>query len=312
MALFAIKNGLTERFKLSDFRLERDLQYLVENNLKSIFNCRFVASEFSTGNLHSGRIDTLALSEDSNPVIIEYKKVASSELINQSLYYLHWMMDHKGDFQIAVNQALGSECIVDWSAIRVICIAPEYKKYDLHAAQVMGANIELWQYKLYENDILNIEEVFRKTDISHSQQTELKIKDIRTVDSETKEPTIRRVSVYTIDEHKKLLNSELKDVFEEIRNYIRNLDESIEETAKKLYIAYKTTQNFVCIETRKNKIILYLKLNPEEIHPLPKQGRDVRNIGHYATGDFSITIINKMDFEQTKHLIGLSLKAIGG
>ena len=59
------------------------------------------ASEFSTGNFHSGRIDSLAISEDNNPVIIEYKKVASSELINQSLYYLHWITDHKGDFEIA-------------------------------------------------------------------------------------------------------------------------------------------------------------------------------------------------------------------
>ena len=59
------------------------------------------ASEFSTGNFHSGRIDSLAISEDNNPVIIEYKKVASSELINQGLYYLHWITDHKGDFEIA-------------------------------------------------------------------------------------------------------------------------------------------------------------------------------------------------------------------
>ena len=59
------------------------------------------ASEFSTGNFHSGRIDSLAISEDNNPVIIEYKKVAFSELIYQSLYYLHWITDHKGDFEIA-------------------------------------------------------------------------------------------------------------------------------------------------------------------------------------------------------------------
>ena len=38
---------------------------------------------------HAGRIDSLALSEEDNPVIIEYKKVESSELINQSLFYLH-------------------------------------------------------------------------------------------------------------------------------------------------------------------------------------------------------------------------------
>lgn len=112
--------------------------------MQTIFNCRLIATEFSTGNIHSGRIDTLAISEDNNPVIIEYKKVASSDLINQSLYYLHWIKDHKGDFQIAANKVLGKDIKVDWSDIRVICLAPEYKKYDLHAVQVMGANIELW------------------------------------------------------------------------------------------------------------------------------------------------------------------------
>jgi len=102
MAIFEIEKGLAKRVKPSDFKFEKDLQRLVENNLITIFNCRLIATEFSTGNIHSGRIDTLAISEDSNPVIIEYKKVASSELINQGLYYLHWIKDHKGDFQIAL------------------------------------------------------------------------------------------------------------------------------------------------------------------------------------------------------------------
>ena len=87
MAIFEINSGKAKLIRLSEFRLEKDLQKTIENNLDTIFNCRFVATEFSTGDIHSGRIDTLAISEDNNPVIIEYKKVASSELINQSLYY---------------------------------------------------------------------------------------------------------------------------------------------------------------------------------------------------------------------------------
>lgn len=98
MAIFEIENGYAKKVRLSEFKLEKDLQKLIEKNLATIFNCRFVASEFSIGSIHSGRIDTLAISEDLNPVIIEYKKAASSELINQSLYYLHWIKDHKGDF----------------------------------------------------------------------------------------------------------------------------------------------------------------------------------------------------------------------
>ncbi len=49
--------------------LEIELQTLIEKNLAAVFNCCFAAAEFSTGALHAGRIDCLALSEDLSPVI---------------------------------------------------------------------------------------------------------------------------------------------------------------------------------------------------------------------------------------------------
>src|SRR4030042_1173513 len=147
----------------TNFNLEKDLHNLIEHNLETVFNCRFVASEFSTGQSHAGRIDTMALSEENKPVIIEYKRAESSELINQRLFYLQWIYDHKGDFEIAVQKQLGNNVKVDWSDVRVICIAPNFRKYDLHAVQVMGANIELWSYRFFENSTLYLEEVFRKS-----------------------------------------------------------------------------------------------------------------------------------------------------
>lgn len=144
MPVFAAKPGQElAPIEQTNFPNERELQRLIENSLQPLFRCRFVASEFPTGIQHGGRIDTLALSEDGNPVIIEYKKVASSELVTQSLYYLSWIHDHKGDFEIAARKALGSKVVVDWGDARVICLAPSYKKFDLHAVQVMGTSIEL-------------------------------------------------------------------------------------------------------------------------------------------------------------------------
>src|SRR2546423_5665426 len=137
MPLFNISGDKVAVIETDDFSSEKALQKLIEGSLRTVFNSRFVASEFVTGSLHGGRIDTLALSEDNNPVIIEYKNKASSELVNQSLFYLHWIKDHKGDFAVAASKALGS-VEVDWSDVRVICIAPSYKRYDLHAVQVMG------------------------------------------------------------------------------------------------------------------------------------------------------------------------------
>jgi predicted transport protein len=311
MAIYQLKDGNAALIKLSEFIREKDLQKVIESNLETIFNCRFIATEFSTGNIHAGRIDTLAISEDNNPVIIEYKKVASSELINQSLYYLHWIRDHKGDFQVAVNKALGTHIDVDWSEIRVICLAPEYKKYDLHAVQVMGANIELWQYKLYQNNILNLEEVYRRNEGLHMSD-DGNGKDPVMVEAGKKAALTRKTGIYNIEEHRKKIQGELLELFEEIRQYITNLNSTIEETPKRYYISYKTSQNFVCLEVQKNKIYLYLKINPEEIHPLPYQCRDVRNIGHFGTGDLEVTIRTFKDFEETRYLIDQSLKNIGG
>lgn len=312
MPIFEIEKGVTKRIKPTKFKLEKDLQKLIESNLKTIFNCDFVATEFSTGNLHSGRIDTLALSEDSNPVIIEYKKVASSELINQSLYYLHWMKDHKGDFQVAVNKSLGKDVEIDWSDIRVICLAPEYKKYDLHAVQVMGANIELWQYKIYENGILNIEEVYRRNSTGTSNNSDVNGKNPVMVEAGKKAAITRRTANHTIEQHTENQSKKIIGLFNQIREYIIELDSSIEEAAKKHYIAYKTSQNFVCLQIYKNKISLYLKLNPKEVSPMPKQGRDVSEIGHYGTGDFELTIKSIQDFEETKQIIDKALQNIGG
>lgn len=113
MPLFQITKDDVASVAQSDFEDERSLQRLIERNLKTVFNFRFVATEFSTGSVHAGRIDTLALSEDGNPVILEYKRVASSELVNQSLFYLAWLQDHHGDFEMAAQRTLGPEVDID-------------------------------------------------------------------------------------------------------------------------------------------------------------------------------------------------------
>src|SRR4051812_9462211 len=109
MPFFTISKSQLVPVEPVNFATEKELQKLIEENLGPVFNCRFVATEFSTGERHSGRIDTLALSEDGNPVIIEYKIVESSDLINQSLFYLSWIKDHRGDFEIAVQKKYGNK-----------------------------------------------------------------------------------------------------------------------------------------------------------------------------------------------------------
>lgn len=308
MPLFDIKDKRLNSIEKSNFVREKELQNLVEQNLDTVFSCRFVASEFSTGKSHAGRIDTLALSEENNPVIIEYKKVESSELINQSLFYLQWIYDHKGDYEIAVQKSLGSEINIDWSDVRVICIAPNFRKHDLHAVQVMGANIELWSYRLFDNSTIYFEEVFSKS----YESAGIAIVSEGTKTSARKKTAITRAtSSYTFEEHLRGKPNKIKELAIQIQSFVLDLDPGITENPKKFYVGYKSSQNIVCMETRKEKIILFIKLNPEKIGQLPKICRDVTNIGHYGTGNLEITVKDESDFEIAKSYIEMAHKRLG-
>lgn len=313
MPLFEISNQKLSLIEHTNFSLEKNLQTLIEKNLQTVFNCRFVASEFQTGSQHLGRIDTLALSEDDNPVIVEYKKVESSELINQSLYYLAWLKDHQGDFERAVQKELGHSTEVDWSDIRVICIAPNYKKYDLYAVQVMGANIELWSYNLYQGKFLYLEKVL---------QTSYAPESIAVIEADGKNPVMvaagkkaaqtRATGVYSFDEHLEGKSEDVKDLALAIQDFIMGIDSSIQEAPKKNYIAYKTSQNIACVEMQSQRVLLFLKLNPKEITNPPINSRDMTGKGHYGTGDFEISIKTTDDLEAAKPYIEMAYHKVGG
>ena len=84
--------------------IEKSVQTLFEKNLLALLGVHFLATEFSTTN--GGRIDTLGLDENKCPVILEYKRATNENVINQGLFYLDWLMDHRKDFQWLVMEKL--------------------------------------------------------------------------------------------------------------------------------------------------------------------------------------------------------------
>jgi hypothetical protein len=84
---------------------------------------------------HSGRIDSLGLDENGSPVIFEYKRSVNENVINQSLFYLDWLLDHRAEFELLVmkNLSVQSAEQIDWSGPRLICVASDFTRYDEHA-----------------------------------------------------------------------------------------------------------------------------------------------------------------------------------
>ena len=85
--------------------------------------------------------------------------------------------------------------------------------------------------------------------------------------------------------------------------------ESSEQVVRPL--SNRTSQNFVCMEIQKGKVLLFLKIKAEEFDSLPPNSRDVSNIGHFGTGDFEYTVKTAEDIELGRQLIQRSFVNIG-
>ena len=286
--LFSLNEGVKECTS-SEVVLEKELQTLIEQNMEIFFGVRFLKSEYAVTN---GRMDSIGIDENNSPVIFEYKRSQNENVINQGLFYLDWLLDHKADFKLLVIDKLGKEAAdnIDWSVPCVICVAHDFTKYDMHAVNQMQRNIKLVSYRRYDNGMLLLEHL--NTPI---------VKPI--MENMGDENGTKNSTQKTHLEKLAATSENMKNLYHSICDFIESLGDDIVSNQLKLYLAYKKVQNMVCIEIYNKQIILFLKLNPDTVKLENGFTRDMRSIGHYGTGDLQITIKNAADFERAKPLL---------
>ncbi|KKD22223.1 transporter [Staphylococcus cohnii subsp. cohnii] len=293
--LFKLNNEIAYELYGESMAIEKSLQTVIENNSENLLGISFLASEYSTGKKHAGRIDTLGIDENYSPVILEYKRATNENVINQGLFYLDWLMDHKAEFELLVMKKLNTNYAdkIDWQTPRLLCIAGGFTKYDAHAVQQINRNIELYRYKQFEENLFMLDLV--NTSTLHREKTIINKKTNPDFDKNTS----------IISENINKANQQINDLYNEIYNYLLALSDDVQVKELKFYIAFKRIKNFACIEVLpfQNKILLYIKVNLDCVKLEKGFTRDVTNIGHYGTGNLSITIKNNNDFEKAKPYI---------
>lgn len=291
--LFSVAGGMAREILGTAVALEQSLQSLIERNLDSLLGVRFLASEYSTGPKHGGRIDTLGVDENGSPVIIEYKRATNENVINQGLFYLDWLFDHRAEFKLLVLEKLGKTPAdsIDWSGPRLLCIAGGFTRYDEHAVQQMDRNIELIRYRRFGDGLLLFELVNATAAMPSA-----------TGDTNA---VVGASGDKTISESLSGLQGPLRDLYEELRSYLLALGDDVQEKTLKYYVAFKRIKNFACVEVHPGKGIVrsFVKVDPDSIALVPEFTRDVRKVGHYGTGELEINLRSRDDLERAKHLL---------
>ena len=292
--LFKLTTGKAQEITGAAEGLEKSLQNIMEENLETLLGIRFLASEHPTGKNHGGRIDTLGIDENDCPVIIEYKRTINENVINQGLFYLDWLLDHKAEFKLLIIEQFGKGVAnaIDWAAPRLVCIAADFTKYDEHAVRQINRNIDLLRYRRFGSDLLALELVHR------TSAEEL---------GEDEEPGKSKVAAKSYDKTfittLKELDAQLHDIYDALHAYILALGDDVQTRQRKLYMAYRRIKNFAGVVPAKKGLTLYLKLNPDTVPPEEGFIRDVRKIGHWATGDLEVWIDSKQALKKAQPLI---------
>lgn len=291
LKLFQTQGGTVCELDSSSAPLERGLQTHFETNLETLLGVRFLASEYAT--THGGRMDTLGVDENGYPVIIEYKRDRSENVINQGLFYLDWLMDHRGDFEILVRDRYGKDAAaqIEWSAPRLICIAADFTRYDEHAVKQMGRNIELVRYRKFGDDLLLLELL---TAVSATATT-----------TSVASTGLRSRKDKTVSEYVAGMGPQLAELFADAETYLLARGDDVTKKVTQFYLAYRRIKNFACVEVRPtlNQLKMFLKIDPVTVDLVDGFSRDVRKIGHFGTGDLELTIGSHEDLERAKPLI---------
>lgn len=317
--LFRLESGRAIELLGDASDLEKPLQTLIENNLDVLLGIRFLATEYVTGKTHGGRIDSLGLDENHCPVILEYKRSVGENVINQGLFYLDWLMDHQAEFKLLVMDKLGKEAAdqIDWSAPRLICIAADFTKYDGHAVQQINRNIELIRYRRFGEELLLLEQASsasasRTSGRSASGHNDSKRAKDGQVAQPGSGPMRNGGTDKTVAEHLATMSEPLAVLLASLEDYLLSLGDDVQRKELKLYVAFKRLKNFATVVPQNSRLLLYLHLDVDQVPPPPGIGRDVRQVGHWGTGDMELSLMKPSDLDAVKPLIQMAYDGRGG
>jgi predicted transport protein len=302
MKLYKINGEKISSLSSITFKLEKDIQSLIEKNLEELFNIQFVKSELSIKNF---RIDTLGYNKETNSfVIIEYKKERNFSVIDQGYTYLSLLLNHKAEFVLEYNENTNQQIKrddVDWSQSKVIFISPSFTEYQKHSVNFRDVPFELWEIKQFENNLLSL-----------TQQKNTSTESISSVEVDNggvvKEVT-KEIKVYTEDYHfeRRNVNDTIKELYSTLKDRITGLGE-IDVVPRSTYIGFKRRTNFVDIDFQKGNLWLWINLPKGKLDDPKELSRDISSIGHYGNGDYELKVFPDTDLDYVMFLINQSYK----
>lgn len=298
MQIFSNKNSKLKILKEKPFKLEKEIQSLFEENLETISNLKFVKSEFV---IKDYRIDTLAYDTEANAfVIIEYKRERNFSVIDQGITYLNLMLEYQANFIVEYNESCQENLKrnqIDWSQSKIIFVSSGFTDYQKQSTNFKDLAIELWEIRRFENDLVSINPI-KKSKSAPS------IKKVQQAKDSALAKVTKELVVYDEDYHLKDRSDDILELYESFKNAILILSPDLEISPKKFYLAFKQGKNnIVSIHLQNKSLKMWINAKKGNLDDPKKLTKDVSNVGHWATGDYELTVSDTKNLEYIMSLV---------
>jgi hypothetical protein len=245
--LFKLKNNHLTPLDSVPFKLEKEIQNIIEGNTEELFGLKMVKSEFTVGDF---RLDSLCFDEETKSfVIIEYKRDKSYSVIDQGYSYLSTMLNNKSDFVLEFNENLEDTLKrdqVDWSQSRIIFVSTSFSSYQKTSINFKDVPFELWEISRFSNDTVSLNQM--------SSTSKESIKSVGKVKGTVIKNVSEEIEVYDEDSNLNNVTNEVKDLYFELKERVSNWED----------VGFRYKRNYISI-LNKNKVKIYLKVQKNQI-----------------------------------------------
>ncbi len=230
MEIFKRNNKSLKPVNPIPFKLEKDIQEIVEENTKTLFNLQFIASEVSVGNY---RVDSLCFDVESNSfVIIEYKKGSSYSVIDQGYTYLQLLLNNKAEFLLIYSDFINKVTKpkdIDWSQSKIMFISQSFNSFQKDSVNFKGLPFELWEIAKYENNVYSLNQ--------HQTSSTEKISSITSNENEKIRSVSKEIIQYEESHHTKKYKNDLIENWNTFKS-IMLLEDNVNMKISKSYISF--------------------------------------------------------------------------
>ena len=301
MKLYKPHSGSLQRVKTVPFKLEKEIQQLVEDNVSSLFELEFIKSELSYGNF---RFDTLCFDKELNSfVIIEYKKGSSYSVIDQGYTYLSLLLNNKSDFILEYNETLDKNIKrdeVDWSQSKVIFISPQFTDYQKNSINFKNLPFELWEITRYTDESIGLNKISTESNVDINS----------TISNESSDGVVRKVSkeIIRYDEEYHLSKNKnrpdwVTELYRKLKNRILELGDNIEIRFGKQTIGFSNNKVFSDLILYNKGVGVVINLKKGKLKDSLNLTEDISDKGHWGSGDYRIWLKSEDNLEYTISLI---------